>query len=255
MPKAQALPIEDDQARRRIVGILRERCPTGFQPRSEREANAKLTPRRRSEVCKLAKLFPGSLNIPDIDGRTALAWLSRYDEPNLLKLFLELGANPRGFGPDKLHPLAQACELRSGESLSVLAWAVDLDESVIDGHGDAYRGARAVFVAAMNCNQEGITTLLGLGANALLSTDDGDSAMHALAYFHKKIDLAGPCALVLAQAAPELLTTKNKAGLSPKDLALSQGSEMAQFFQSMEEALTLRKNISTAKSGKRHPNL
>lgn len=238
----------DDDARRRIIAILRERCPAGFMSTEKLDKIAKLTPVRRKSIAALAAAFPGSLNIQDLDGRTPLAWLVRYDEPALIRQFLELGANPRGAADLSLHgihPLGQACELRHGPALEAIATAAGLDDILVAVDSDyssnelPCSGARALFMAAMNTNIRGMATLLALGADPKALTVHGDTPMHALAIFKKNPPRALPCAELLAGDFPDMILAENNAGLTPAALAASYDSPMAAPLLAMEEARRL----------------
>lgn len=237
----------DQDARRMIIGILRERCPTGFSSIEQSDKIAKLTPARRKSIAAWAVAFPGSLNISDMDGRTPLAWLARYDEPALIRQFLALGANPRGSVGSCLHaihPVEQACELRHGPALEAIAIAAGLEDVLVSvatqySKMQPCSGARALFMAAMNTNVRGIATLLALGADASALTTQGDTAMHALAIFKKKPPRALPCAELLAERFPDMILAENNAGLTPAALAASHESPMAAPLLAMEEARRL----------------
>ena len=191
-----------------------------------------------------------------MDGRTPLAWLARYEEPALLRQFLALGANPRGAAsssPHGIHPVAQACELRHGASLEVIAMAAGVEDILFGiGPGSSAEypcsGARALFMAAMNTNIRGMETLLAIGADANALTAHGDTPMHALAIFQKKALRAMPCAELLAGKFPDMIFAENNAGFTPAALATLHESPMAAPLLAMEEArrLLLAQLTSTA---------
>lgn len=237
-------PDLDRGAQRLIIGILRERCPTGFFSAEENEKRAKLSPLQRKSIATWAASYPGSLNLQDIDGRTPLTWLVRYDEPALIRRFLALGANPRGAAgscPHAVHPLSQACELRHGRALEAIALAAGVDDILIPVDPRYFKeqpssGATALFVAAMNTNARGIATLLALGANPRALTANGDTPMHALAFFKKKPSRGAPCAQLLLAAFADMILVENNDGLTPAKLAAAHESLMAAPLLAMEEA-------------------
>jgi hypothetical protein len=238
-----------DEARREMIGVLRERCPTGFMTREQSDKIAKLTPARRKKVLDWATRFPEAINLADLDGRTPLVWLARYDEPRLIKALLMLGADPRGArareGSGAMHPLAQAVELGHGKALAILALAAGVDAELVadsrapSGQDNPCAGAKALFMAAMNCNDRGIDTLLSLGADPWATTSKGDTALHALAYYKKSVERARPCAELLERAAPGLILQANHAGHAPAQWALSQASPVAAMMWAIEERARL----------------
>ena len=236
--------VEQDiaDARALITAILRINCPNVFQSEEVRKKAFFIPAKEKNKLLKIANKFPQALNLSDIDGRTPFTWLVRYHEPELIETFLSLGANPKGvFGqtPLGIHPFAQACELNYGECLMILSRENGVDAQVMEQNNmdelDDYGDSRPLFMAAMHCNMRAISTLLSLGANPLNKTQGGQTPLHALAFYKKNIENAGPCVDLLLKANPELLFTLNANHQTPRMLAEKNQSPMVTYFLAKEE--------------------
>lgn len=249
MEKQTQWPTSDDEARRFIHGLLRKNCPNAFMKREANEKRRKLSGRMQAMILKAAKAFPGALALSDIDGRAALHWLARYDAPKLMGSLIHLGADPMMKTERAPYlPVSEAAQLSWGEGLEILALASGVDSPASDPPRDqwsnfAMPGSTALMEAAMLCNEKAIETLLSIGASPGIRCKNGQTALHALCHYEKSWDYAWPCAKMLLDADPSILTMVDDAGRRPDQLAREQNNPLADALLALVEQRQLADRV------------
>lgn len=261
MEKQIPWPTNDDEARRFIHGLLRKNCPNGFLKREANEKLRKISGRMQALILKAARDFPGSLSLPDIDGRAALHWLARYDAPELMRSLISLGADPLCKTERAPYlPVSEAAQISWGKGLEILALASGVDtpatDPPIERWGDyVMPGSTALMEAAMCCNDKGIETLLSIGAHPAVRCKNGQTALHALCHYEKKWEYAWPCAKMLLDADPSILLIKDDAGRRPDQLAREQNNPLADALLALAEQRQLDDRVGQGKSLVKTPRI
>lgn len=231
------------QASGRIIGLLRKHPGGGGASTAHLAGGARISDRMAERIAKMSIICPEALNELDMDGRTALCWLGRRRRPDLMRLFLELGADPFNAGGQGVLPLFEAAGHSAGESLGLLARATGMETPALEPRGgggpDPLAGATALISAAFHSNEGGLSTLLSMGANALARTHEGFTAMHVLGMGAKSMERAWPCVELLARERPELLWMENNGGSLPHDIARGSKSDLEQPLRALWEAMEL----------------
>ena len=228
-----------------IIGLLRKHPVGGFSGKEHAQSGPRVSDRMSKLLEQIARGYPAALNHLDIDGRTALCWLGRRRRPDLMRVFLDLGADPFRAGNDGVLPLFEAAAYSAGESLCLLARATGIEAQTCppkaEGKPGAHPlgGATALISAAFHSNAEGLETLLAMGANPLARTKEGFTAMHVLGMGKKAIESAWPCVEILMRKNRGLLRMTNEAGLLPHDIALAHQSALGEPLRALWEALEL----------------
>jgi ankyrin repeat protein len=256
-----------------VRGMLRKNPPSGFAPLELNIQRRRMSARMEQSLARMLRARPSLLGMRDIDGRTALHWIARYDAPGLIQTLLTMGADPMDSPTPPTciaaTPLSEAASLSWGPGLVLLARAAGVDAQAIPGkrtceplprddasdyeRASQLRGASALHVAAMNCNLRALEDLLAIGANPMLPDDEGLKALHPLCIHSKKIEHARPCADLLLSVRPELLHARCASGHLPHELAEAQKNPLGAYLRSRAEELSIAQAASAPPAARTRP--
>lgn len=177
-----------------------------------------------SEVRRLVQAEGAALSALGEQKVTLLQWAILSDQPRMLKLLLELGADPvqRGFaGQTALHMAAQA---KKKPYLQIL-----LDHGADPNARDGRTQAPVLSEAIMNRNEDAVALLLDHRADPNAVDRQNETPLHVAAQVN---DYSSMLALLKAGADP---TIRNKAGrtfmayfaIQPKESMLSWETKRA----------------------------
>ncbi len=99
------------------------------------------------------------VNVPQVDGTTALHWAANFDDTDLVKALIAAGANPRVTNRYGITPLSQACENGNAQIVEMLI------KAGADVNAPHAEGETPLMTASRTGNPAAIKVLLDNGAD------------------------------------------------------------------------------------------